>query len=130
MRLSLGRPCKWLLGTVPTGGDEEFYQNKNSGDEKGTEWKLPTLKVCSITLGQAIIDTRLELSSYLPELVLGLFVLTALPALLFLLCITGTTFPRLPHPSLLDGFGQWEALAEDGGQEEGRSQGFLSLSVC
>ena len=62
MRLSLGRPSEGLLGTVPIGGDEQFYQSKNSGNEEGTESKLPPLKVCNITRGHAIIDTCLEIS--------------------------------------------------------------------
>ena len=48
MSLSLGRPSEGLLGTVSIGGDEQFYQSKNSGKEEGTESKLPPLKVCCI----------------------------------------------------------------------------------
>ena len=68
-----------------------------------------------------IINTRLEISPYLPELVLGLFVL--IPIYFVSQEVLSPNSLSFQRP---DGFGQWEALAEDRG-EEGQVQGFPAL---
>ena len=71
------------------------------------------------------IITHLEISPYLPELVLGLFVLIPIYFVSQeLLSPNSLSFQRP------DGFGQWEALAEDRGRRRGKSRVFLPFSVC